>query len=288
MTASPADNVVSLKRSPGRPKGVPNKATKEIRAIAAKHGRKAIRQLYQLMTTSENEATRMRAATELLDRGYGRPTQTTEVSGPDGAPIQSQQMTIDVSARIADVFASVAEQTDPANNLGGDELRAVQAINFLQASRDAAMATPTAGGSTTGSPPIPGAAPASLSQARQDDLVHTPETAPSPAEPVVLDVPETLEPGSELIVAGFTIRCRAPMREGLPVFLEVLGRNGSFLRNCTSVAKGLEFLRSRFPDTEGEAIETRMTPSAHHTAYRGADQRQPAAPPPQVITRRRR
>jgi hypothetical protein len=35
------------KKRIGRPKGTPNKATKEIRAIAAKHGRKAIRRAVQ-------------------------------------------------------------------------------------------------------------------------------------------------------------------------------------------------------------------------------------------------
>lgn len=71
----------------GRRKGTPNKSTAQIRAVAQKHGDKAIRELVRLMTKSDNEQTRLRAAQELLDRGYGRPITPSEISGPNGAPL---------------------------------------------------------------------------------------------------------------------------------------------------------------------------------------------------------
>jgi len=41
---------------------------------------------------SDNEATRLKACQELLDRGYGRPVTPSEVSGPDGGPITTAQL----------------------------------------------------------------------------------------------------------------------------------------------------------------------------------------------------
>lgn len=55
----------------GRPKGSPNKSTAEIRAIAQKHGKKAIDKLVNLLD-SKDERTAMAAVRELLDRGYGK------------------------------------------------------------------------------------------------------------------------------------------------------------------------------------------------------------------------
>ena len=82
----------------GRRKGVPNKSTKEIKAIAQKQGAKAVRVLVRLMTKSENETTRLKAAVELLDRGYGRPVTPSEISGPDGGPIETNALTGDLTA----------------------------------------------------------------------------------------------------------------------------------------------------------------------------------------------
>ena len=76
----------------GRKPGTPNKCTREIREIAQKHGQKAMRKLVALMK-SPNEATALKAAIELLDRGYGRPVTPSELSGPGGAPIRTEDVT---------------------------------------------------------------------------------------------------------------------------------------------------------------------------------------------------
>ena len=70
----------------GRKPGTPNKSTSEIRAIAQKHGSKAINKLVGLLK-SQNEATALKAAVELLDRAYGRPITPSEVTGRDGEPL---------------------------------------------------------------------------------------------------------------------------------------------------------------------------------------------------------
>lgn len=69
----------------GRKKGVPNKVTAEIRAIAQLHAEDAIKELARLVTKGKSEMARIAAAKELLDRGYGKSTQP--LSGdPDSPP----------------------------------------------------------------------------------------------------------------------------------------------------------------------------------------------------------
>jgi hypothetical protein len=59
----------------GRPKGALNKATKDIKALAAKHTPEALSTLVSVMTKGESERARVAAANSLLDRAYGRPKQ---------------------------------------------------------------------------------------------------------------------------------------------------------------------------------------------------------------------
>lgn len=74
----------------GRPAGVPNKITRTMKERAAKHGRKALLKLVELLE-SEDEAIRLRAANDLLDRGYGKPAQTQIHQGDEaGGPVQWQ------------------------------------------------------------------------------------------------------------------------------------------------------------------------------------------------------
>lgn len=71
----------------GRAKGTPNKATADIKAIAQKYTATAIEELVKVLTTSESDPARVAAAREILDRGYGKPSQA--ISGdPDGPAIE--------------------------------------------------------------------------------------------------------------------------------------------------------------------------------------------------------
>ena len=59
----------------GRKEGSPNKITGEIREVAQEYGSEAIDQLVKIMRKGKSEQTRVAAAKEILDRGYGKATQ---------------------------------------------------------------------------------------------------------------------------------------------------------------------------------------------------------------------
>lgn len=76
-------------RRGGRKKGVPNKATADVKALAQEHGPSAIKELARLASNAESEAARVAAIKELLDRAYGKSPQAVKLGGDeDGAPIQ--------------------------------------------------------------------------------------------------------------------------------------------------------------------------------------------------------
>ena len=63
----------------GRKKGTPNKATADVKALAQVYGATAIETLAKLMTDKEApDSIRRAAAVDLLDRGYGKPTQAID------------------------------------------------------------------------------------------------------------------------------------------------------------------------------------------------------------------
>ena len=64
----------------GNPGGRP-KEVAEVRKLARKHGRDAIKRLVELME-SDDERVVLGAVKEILDRGYGRPAQA--ITGEDG------------------------------------------------------------------------------------------------------------------------------------------------------------------------------------------------------------
>ena len=68
----------------GNPGGRP-RIVKEIRELARQHGAAAIERLRDLMHSS-NGGVAVRAASELLDRGYGRPSQSVEPPQEEIAP----------------------------------------------------------------------------------------------------------------------------------------------------------------------------------------------------------
>ncbi len=64
----------------GRPKGALNKSTKDIKALAGKHTPEALKTLVSIMLKSDSDSSRVAAAKELLDRGHGKATQTTDLT----------------------------------------------------------------------------------------------------------------------------------------------------------------------------------------------------------------
>lgn len=87
----------------GRPKGVPNKNTAEIKALAQQYGPAAITKLAEIaglvldakgapVGQANQEATRVAALDKLLDRAYGKARQP--VSGPDADDDAAQPLQI--------------------------------------------------------------------------------------------------------------------------------------------------------------------------------------------------
>jgi hypothetical protein len=68
----------------GRKAGVPNKATREIKALAQSYGPAAIRELARLAKAADSETARVSAIKELLDRAYGKAPQAVQHSGQVG------------------------------------------------------------------------------------------------------------------------------------------------------------------------------------------------------------
>lgn len=70
----------------GRPAGIPNRATRDIKALAQVYTAKAIEELAKLAGMSdegagkaESEQARIAALKELLDRGHGKATQAVDL-----------------------------------------------------------------------------------------------------------------------------------------------------------------------------------------------------------------
>ncbi|MHB8284105.1 MAG: hypothetical protein ACYDD1_05465 [Caulobacteraceae bacterium] len=64
---------------PGRPKGSPNKATADVRALAQEYTEIAIQNLCSIAVTSSSDQARVAAIRELLDRAHGKPGQALDV-----------------------------------------------------------------------------------------------------------------------------------------------------------------------------------------------------------------
>ena len=71
----------TVKKTGGRKKGTPNKATAEIKALALRHGDAAIKELARIMNEADSDSARLGAIRELLDRGIGKAPQA--LAGPD-------------------------------------------------------------------------------------------------------------------------------------------------------------------------------------------------------------
>lgn len=81
----------------GRPQGGKSRATKQAKAtlseLARSHTTTALNVLVSVAQKGESESARVAAANAILDRGYGKPRQAHEHSGPNGGPIQTVDLT---------------------------------------------------------------------------------------------------------------------------------------------------------------------------------------------------
>lgn len=82
------------------------KAPIEIRSFARQHTEAALNTLVDIMSNENSkDAARVAAAQAILDRGWGKPSQSMEVSGPEGGPIQHENLSDEAAARaMAHIF----------------------------------------------------------------------------------------------------------------------------------------------------------------------------------------
>ena len=102
-------------RGPGRPKGSRNKVTADIKALAQKSGPKVIKELLRLATKATNEGTRVAAAKELLDRGYGRAQTGIDMKLEGGVTL------VDLLTSLAAVPAVEADAANSGDEAGDDD-----------------------------------------------------------------------------------------------------------------------------------------------------------------------
>jgi hypothetical protein len=99
----------------GRRPGVPNKATAKVREIAQKYTVEAVEALAAVMRDPKvPPAARVSAATALLDRGHGRPTQP--ISGDEDMPpieLSLEERQADAQATLEKIFADTLARRQP-------------------------------------------------------------------------------------------------------------------------------------------------------------------------------
>ena len=230
----------------GRQKGTPNKINREIHQIAGRYTLKALRQAWKLAQEAEQEMVRLKAIELLLSYGHGRPAQVQLIGGT-GEPIQSQQLTVEISQRIASVFGQVGANGDKpvAETLDDDGLRAVSAVSFLAAQAEAAnghqlpaVPQPATRGEVIEVPPgdPPPRAPTEADVLsghpdgpRTDEATQRAPTGQSVKTPIeVAPEPEAPDPGFTLsfVEHDYAIRGVEPSRANLPVTFELRKRGG--------------------------------------------------------------
>ena len=136
----------------GRPKGSVNKVTgiaKEAILAAEPHsflirvmeGRK-------FMRAGENAGRKTTAcfptleqsvvAAETLLRKISPDIRATELSGPDGGPIEQRTEILEASERVLVAMSAASSADDTVATIGPDALEGVKALNYIQASQEAA------------------------------------------------------------------------------------------------------------------------------------------------------
>lgn len=95
----------------GRPKGAKSATTKELEALAKELAPIALHALKGVATKGKSESARVQAATALLDRGFGRPRQSIEHSGPEGGPIETAQ--VEARAKLTSRIEGLASRIAP-------------------------------------------------------------------------------------------------------------------------------------------------------------------------------
>lgn len=90
----------------GRPKDDP-----QLRELCRLRARDAVATLVAVMKDDKSpHAARVSAACAILDRGYGKPAQTMEVTGKDGKDLLPEPDMLEVARRLGHILATAAQR----------------------------------------------------------------------------------------------------------------------------------------------------------------------------------
>lgn len=82
------------KKTGGRAKGTPNKATADVKVLAMQYAPAAVEELGRLATGAESEAARVAAIKEILERAYGKTRQPLDIDANVKAAVTRIERTI--------------------------------------------------------------------------------------------------------------------------------------------------------------------------------------------------
>ncbi len=102
------------KKSGGRTKHTPNKVTQSMQELAKPFAKRALKVVVKLLKSS-NEAIRLKAGTELLDRGYGKAQQVTEVKGTQ--VVQLEYTDTELARRAAYILTKADMDSEQSENI---------------------------------------------------------------------------------------------------------------------------------------------------------------------------
>lgn len=100
----------------GRAKGVA-----DVQAAAQQYTDSALETLNYWASQREHASASVAAAQALLDRGHGKPTQPTELSGKNGGAIKTEQLIVDERVSLDDLLSEFTPKQVPKGdaNEGG-------------------------------------------------------------------------------------------------------------------------------------------------------------------------
>lgn len=148
----------------GRKKGTPNRATRDVREATQKKGAAALRLLWRLCN-SKDEKVADAALARWLAYAFGRPVDRQELTGPDGAPLNSAPPMGDVELARLLAF-SLAKGAKEAEAPAPRPVRKPVPIPAPAPSPPAPLLVPV--------PPPPPAEPLPFPEARPAPIIHTP------------------------------------------------------------------------------------------------------------------
>ncbi len=168
-------------------------------------------------------------AAELVARKLVPDVSAAEISGPDGGPIQQQTEILEASQRVLVAMSAASPGDDTVATIGPDALEGVKALNFIQASQEAAerAEAPLRYSAPVVDVPSPAASAEPVESVEEEPVPQGPPTPP--------------DPGHVLRIQGsdWYVRALGPDRPGLPDVFELKCPTGLVRRGNFDLCLGL-------------------------------------------------